>query len=315
MRDSGLTELEAVAAVARVRQFRAAARELGVSRSSLSAAVQSLEARLKTRLFHRTTRSVSLTEAGERFLAEIVPALARIRDAMSAVDGGGAEPAGTLRINASLGAAERVTRRFVVPFLRQNPAVHVDIVTEGRLIDIVRAGFDAGVRVAEDVPRDMVSLRLGLDHRFIVVAAPALVARPPRAPADLASFPCIAVGGASGEVYRWEFARRGRWKPIDVEGPLTLDAPAVIRTAARSGVGLAYLPAWYVAADLRAGRLVQVLADWTPSIGELCLYYPQHRYLPPALAAFVASVRRSRAHRSGLDGRGERGPRRSASTS
>lgn len=296
MRNSGLVEFEAAVAVARTKNFRAAASELGVSRSALSAAIASLEARLDTRLFHRTTRSVSCTEAGERFLAEISPALRRIHDAMGSLDTGSVTPTGTLRLNCSLSAAQQILEPFVLVYTRRHPSVHVDIVTEGRFIDIVVHGFDAGIRFRGDVPRDMVSVPLGVELRFIVVGAPALLEKTgtPTTPADLSGLPCVRTRRAGGEIYRWEFSRRGRNLSVDVDGPITLDAPELIRKAALSGCALAYLPEWLVAADLEAGRLVQVLDAWTPSSGELCLYYPGHRHVPTNLRAFVDVVKTGR---------------------
>ena len=162
MHRSGLTELEAVLAVARRGSFRGAAIELAMSTSALSNAVAGLEARLGVRLFNRTTRSVALSEAGERFVAEVAPALAQIRDAMEAAGDLAATPRGTLRINTSPGAA-LMTAPLVHEYVRRYPQMHVDIVTEGRLIDIVAAGYDAGIRVAGSVPRDMVSVPMGPD--------------------------------------------------------------------------------------------------------------------------------------------------------
>lgn len=293
MRSSGLVELDAVLAVARRRGFRAAALELGVSRTSLSSAVAALETRLGVRLFHRTTRSVSLTEAGERFVAAIEPALASIQGAMEDVTAHREEPSGTLRLNSSLGAAQRVLTPIVVGYLRRHPAMKVDLVTEGRFIDIVREGFDAGIRNSVNVPKDMVSVSLGMPVRFAVVGAPALFRGRalPKKPADLAAYRCIGMRESSGQIYRWEFARRGRKAYVSVEGGLTLDAPLLVREAALAGVGVAYLAEWSVSDDVKAGRLVRVLEDWTPQEGGLALYYPGHRHVPASVRAFVEVIR------------------------
>jgi DNA-binding transcriptional LysR family regulator len=281
----GLPELEAVLAVARTKGFRLAAAELGTSRTALSAQVASVEQRLGVRLFNRTTRSVSLTEAGARFVAEVGPA----KTARATVSG-------TLRINCSIGAAERITAPLVLPFIRRHPGVHVDLVTESRLIDIVAAGFDAGVRLADDVPRDMIAAPLGLEVRFVIAGTPKLLrSGPPIAkPADLLQYPCIRPRRPSGDIYRWELSRRGRHVAMDVRGPLTLDAPTVMRTAVREGVGLAYLPEWFIADELESGELVRVLEDWTPSLGGLCLYHPSAQYVPPALRALLDMIRETR---------------------
>ena len=293
MRSSGLVELEAVAAVAHRRSFRAAAAELGMSRTALSGAVAGLERRLGVPLFHRTTRSVSLTEAGEQFIASVGPALAQIRGAMDAVNTHRATPTGTLRINTSLGAAHRVLAPVVLEYLRRYPEMRVDIVTEGRLVDIVAGGFDAAIRMIESVPRDMIAVPFGMPVRYAVVGSPALFRGKalPKEPADLASFPCICVRETSGATYRWEFVRGRRKASTEVRGALTLDAPTLMHEAALAGAGLAYLAEWSVIDDVKAGRLVRVLADWTPSSGGLALYYPANRHVPAGLRAFVALIR------------------------
>jgi DNA-binding transcriptional LysR family regulator len=290
MRSSGLVELEAVAAVAHRRSFRAAAAELGMSRTALSGAVAGLERRLGVPLFHRTTRSVSLTEAGEQFIASVGPALAQIRGAMDAVNTHRATPTGTLRINTSLGAAHRVLAPVVLEYLRRYPEMRVDIVTEGRL---VAGGFDAAIRMIESVPRDMIAVPFGMPVRYAVVGSPALFRGKalPKEPADLASFPCICVRETSGATYRWEFVRGRRKASTEVRGALTLDAPTLMHEAALAGAGLAYLAEWSVIDDVKAGRLVRVLADWTPSSGGLALYYPANRHVPAGLRAFVALIR------------------------
>jgi DNA-binding transcriptional LysR family regulator len=293
MRSSGLVELEAVAAVAHRRSFRAAAAELGMSRTALSGAVAALERRLGVQLFHRTTRSVSLTEAGEQFIATVEPALSEIREAMDAANTHRATPTGTLRINSSLGAAHRILAPVVLEYLRRYPEMRVDVVTEGRLVDIVAGGFDAAIRMAESVPRDMIAVPFGMPVRFAVVGSPELLRgkASPQKPADLASFPCICVREASGAPYRWEFVRGRKKISAEVRGALTLDAPTLMHEAALAGAGLAYLAEWSVADDVKAGRLVRVLADWTPSSGGLALYYPANRHVPAGLRAFVALIR------------------------
>jgi DNA-binding transcriptional LysR family regulator len=293
MRSSGLVELEAVAAVAHHRSFRAAAVELGMSRTALSSAVAGLEKRLGVQLFHRTTRSVSLTEAGEQFVTTVAPALAEIRAAIDAVNTHRATPTGTLRINSSVGAAHRILAPFVLEYLRRYPEMKVDITTEGRRVDIVAGGFDAAVRMSESVPRDMIAVPLGMPVRYAAIGSPALFrGKPlPRKPADLASFPCICVRESNGAVYRWEFARGGRKVSVDVHGALTLDAPTLMHEAALAGAGVAYLAEWSVIDDVKAGRLVRVLEDWTPSSGGLALYYPAGRHAPAGLRAFVALIR------------------------
>lgn len=289
-----LNELEGILAVARLRSFRAAAAALGVSTSALSHAVAGLESRLGVRLFHRTTRSVATTEAGEAFIAGIAPALMAIRDAMDEAGSSGGMPSGTLRINTSSAAAARCMPLFT-DFMRRCPAVKLDIVSEGRLVDIVAEGFDAGIRLAESLPQDMIAVQIEPSLRYVVVGSPDFLALhgTPLSPADLAAKPCIRMRMPSGAIYRWEFVRQGQASDIDVPGMLTLDQPALIREAARQGLGLGYLAEWHVADDLAQGRLVQVLQGWTPVVEGLCLYYPGRRHVPPALRV-LAELARSR---------------------
>lgn len=290
---SGLTEFEAVLAVAHHGSFRAAAAALEMSTSALSQAVASLEARIGTRLFHRTTRSVRLTEAGERFVADVDPAIASLRGAVERASDQGHAPTGTLRINTSAGAAQRVMGPYLIPYLERYPDVHLDLVTEDRLIDIVREGFDAGFRTADTVPRDMIAVPFGPPVRFAVVGSPAYFARNerPRLPGDLAHHRCIRARMPAGHIYHWEFERRGDIVEIDVEGKLTLDEPQLMLEAARAGLGLTYLAEFHVADDMAAGRLERVLEDWTPPFDRLCLYYPGRRHVPAPLRALIELIR------------------------
>ena len=296
MRSSGLIELDAVLAVARHRGFRAAATELGMSRSALSHAIATLEAKLGVRLFHRTTRSVSLTETGEQFVSGVAPALGQIKEAMERAGSHRETPAGTLRINTSAGAARQMMEPIMFAYLRRYPDMTVDIVTEGRLVDIVVDGFDAGVRLAELVPQDMIAVPLGPDQRFAVVGSPAYFEhRPkPRTPVDLSRHRCIRSRLPSGGIYRWEFERHGEALAIDGEGPLILDEPNLMLAAALAGIGLAYLSEWNVAADLAAGSLVRVLDEWTPPFPGLSLYYPGRRHVPAGLRALIDLIRERR---------------------
>ncbi|MCR6630055.1 MAG: LysR family transcriptional regulator [Magnetospirillum sp.] len=296
----GLTELNAVVAVATHRNFRAAATELGMSPSALSHAVAALEGRLGVRLFHRTTRSVSLSEAGEQFLERVRPALRDIAEAMEVAGDFRHTPAGTLRISASEVGARLVMAPFILDFVRRYPDMHVDLVTDGRLIDITAEGFDAGIRLAEAVPRDMVAVPCSPDQRFVVVGSSAYFGQRPRpqVPTDLLDHPCVRWRLPSGTPYRWEFERRGEKLNLDVRGPLTLDQQPLMIEAALAGLVLAYVKDWAVAGHLAAGRLVSVLDEWTAPFPGLCLYYPRHRHVPAGLRAFVALVREANARRA-----------------
>lgn len=292
-----ILELEAVVAVAANGGFRAAARDLGISSSAVSQAIAALEARLGVRLFNRTTRSVSLSAAGEQFVAEVTPALAGIRNAIDIVDEHRAEPAGTLRINTSLGAARMILTPIVLAYLKRFPAVNVEIATEGALVDINAKGFDAGIRIAEAVPPDMIAISISRTIRSVIVGSPAYFKerKIPLLPSDLNDHECIRARMASGTIYAWEFERRGESLVMDVPGRLILDESELMLRAVRSGAGLAYLTESLVAEDITAGRLVQVLDDWTPSYPGLSLYYPGRRHLPAKLRAFVDLIRESQS--------------------
>src|SRR3984957_18805503 len=254
-------ELEAVVAVARRRGFRAAARELGMSSSALSHAVAALEVRLGVRLFNRTTRSVALSAAGEQFVAEVAPALAAIRAAIERVDEHRAEPAGVLRLNLTLGAARMILAPLVFEYLRRYPQVAVDMVTEAAMVDIVGQGFDAGVRLQEFIPPDMIAVPITGPIRSIVVGSPAYFAgrKRPRTPADLAEHRCIRRRTGSGAIYRWEFEKRGEAVAIDVPGQLILDDNDLMLLAALDGEGLAFVSDISAAKSIEAGLLLPVL--------------------------------------------------------
>jgi DNA-binding transcriptional LysR family regulator len=290
---SGLVELEAVAAIARRGSFRAAAIELGMSPTSLGSAVAGLEKRLGVRLFNRTTRSVSLTEAGEQFLARVAPALAEIQGAFEGVNSHRERPAGTLRLNSSVGAAARLLDPFVLEFLRRYPDMRVEITTEDRLVDVVAEGFDAGIRLMDSVPADMIAVPFGSDLDYVIVGAPSYFAERPRPekPGDLMNHECIRARWPSGGLYRWEFARGGEAFTLDVPGRLTLDEHSLMINAALAGAGLVYLWELPVRAHIAAGRLVPVLKEWTISSSGLCLYYSGRRHVPAGLRAFIDLIR------------------------
>ncbi|GGP22705.1 LysR family transcriptional regulator [Silvimonas iriomotensis] len=301
MQTSGLNELEAVLAVARLRSFRAAATELGVSTSALSHTIAALEARLGVRLFNRTTRSVALTEAGSQFADQIAPALSLIRNAIDTAGNYRDTPSGTLRINTSTGAARGAMPLFL-EFLRRYPDMRLDIVTEGKLIDIVVAGFDAGIRLAETVPQDMIAVPMGGPLSFAVVGSPDYFARnpPPQTPGDLLHHECIRSRLPSGGIYRWEFFRHGEAIVVDVQGQITLDESSLMLAAARAGRGLTYLSDGSVAQDLAEGTLIRVLQDWTPAFPGLCLYYPSRKHLSAGLRALIELIRTSELPLAGL---------------
>jgi DNA-binding transcriptional LysR family regulator len=296
MRASQL-ELEAVVAVARHAGFRVAARELDMSSSALSHAVAALETRLGVRLFNRTTRSVALSPEGEQFVSEVAPALATIRSAMERIDEHRSEPAGMLRLNLTHGAARMILSPLIFEYMHRYPQVSVDLVTEAAMVDIVGQGFDAGVRLEEFVPPDMIAVPITRPIRSIVVGSPGYFARRkrPKTPADLADHRCIRRRTGSGTIYRWEFEKRGEALEIDVPGQLTLDAEEFMLKAALAGEGLAYLSDVTSAEAIEAGLLMPVLEDWSPAYPGLCLYYPSRRNMSARLRALIDLIRQQRS--------------------
>lgn len=288
-----LDDLHTFAVVARWRSFRRAAVELGVSPSALSHTLRVLEARLGVRLLNRTTRSVAPTAAGERLLARLSPALLDIQGALDEINAFRDSPVGSLRINAPRAAAELVLGPLVNRFLQAHPGMQVELVTDDALLDIVAAGFDAGVRFGERLQQDMVAVPLGPPQRFVVVASPAYVAAhgAPPSPRELLQHQCIRVRFPSGAAYSWEFAQGAQRLEMAVDGPLALGDMRLMVDAAESGLGLAYVYSQYAAAGLAAGRLCQVLDDWCPEIPGFFLYYPSRKLLPAGLKAFVAMLR------------------------
>lgn len=284
-----LGDLTAFAAIAAHRSFRKAADELGLSPSTLSHMMSTLERNMGVRLLHRTTRSVSATEAGERLLARLRPVLRDLDLALDEVDVFRARPSGTLRINAGESAARLLLKSAIPTFLARHPEMSIDLVTEGRLVDIVAAGFDAGIRLGEAVPQDMIAVRFGGDVRFLAVAAPDYLAdrEPPRTPDDLKDHACIRVRMPSGKLYRWEFEKHGQELAVAVSGPLILDHIELMTEAAADGMGIAYVPDRSAQPYLETGKLVPVLTDWCPAIPGLFLYYPGHRHVPAGLRAFI----------------------------
>lgn len=294
-----LIELEAVLAIVRCGSFRAAALDLGMSTTAISNAVSKLERELAVRLFNRTTRSVSLTYAGRIFVAQIKPALEDIQKAMDTARSQQETPSGTLRINAFATAAREIMAPLVLSYLQRYPQVHIDIVTEGRLVDIVAAGFDLAVRSAHLVPSDAIAIPLGQKRRIAVAASPAFFENRaiPKVPQDLLSYPCVRGRLPDGALLRWRFQKGGDELQIDVEGPITLDEPSLARIAVTNGVGIGYFMETDIREDIAAGRLVRILEDWTPPLEPLCLYYYNRRNSSAAFQAFIALAREFAAGR------------------
>lgn len=296
-----LVELDAVLAIARRRSFRAAALDLEMSTTALSNAVGKLERQLGVRLFNRTTRSVSLTDAGRDFVERIGPALQDIHDAMNAARSQQEIPSGTLRINAFATAAREILSPLILNFLKLYPQVNIDLVTEGRLVDVVAEGFDFGVRSRDLVPSDMIAVPLGPARRNVVVGSPAYFQThgKPLVPPDLLHHACLRIRLPNGAPYRWQFEKNGQPAQIDVAGPITLDEASLSRIALLEGAGIGYVMESDVRDDLEAGQLEMVLEDWTPQLVPLALYYPGSRHPSAAFKAFIDLARRFSKESSG----------------
>ncbi|MCV9909356.1 LysR family transcriptional regulator [Brucella sp. HL-2] len=284
-------------AVAAHRSFRVAALELNMTPSAISHSIRVLEQRLNVRLFNRTTRSVSLTEAGERLAAKLRPAMASIDEAVQELEGNGPVPSGTVRINASEGAIRLVLQPVLARFLRDYPQVHLDIVSDGRLSDIVADGFDAGIRLAEAVPKDMVAIPVMREVRFAAIASPKYFERRgyPVVPQDLHSHDCIRFRFESGAIYRWEFECQGVVERINVSGPLTLSEQSLMVEAAIDGIGIAFVPDHLATEAVEDGRLRRVLEEWCPAFPGLCLYYSGRRHVSSGLRALIKVLSESRS--------------------
>ena len=289
MADQSLSGLEIFLDVAAHRSFRRAADERGVSPSSLSHAMRSLETQLGVRLLHRTTRSVALTEAGEAFLGRVAPALQEIRAAVEDLGDYREEVSGRVRISAPEEGARLLLTRVIPPLQARHPALSVDLVSQGALVDIVADGFDVGVRLRDSIPLDMVCVPLTPEIRFGPVAAPDYLIRAgrPVTPDDLRQHECIRLRLPSGKPYRWEFERHGEEMRIDVPGRLTLNDNKLMAEAATNGLGIAYLPHLEIHDLLAAGRLVSLLDDWTHPSPGLHLYYPGNRNISLGMRAFI----------------------------
>ncbi|MBZ9719467.1 LysR family transcriptional regulator [Mesorhizobium sp. AD1-1] len=289
-----LNELTAFLAVAREESFTRAAAKLGVSQSALSHMVRALEERLGVRLLTRTTRSVSPTEAGERLLRTVGPRLDEIETELIALSALREKPAGTIRISAGEHAADAVLWPAIAPLLPDYPDIKVEIIVDYGLTDIVAERFDAGVRLGEQVARDMIAVRIGPDMRMAVVGSPTYFAtRPkPRTPQDLTTHNCINLRLPTyGGLYAWEFEKAGRELKVRVEGQLVFNTAALRMNAVLAGLGLAYLPEEQVTAHLANGRLVRVLADWCGPFPGYHLYYPSRRQATPAFSLLVEALR------------------------
>ncbi|WP_269714626.1 LysR family transcriptional regulator [Caulobacter sp. NIBR2454] len=298
MADLDLADLDAFAAVARARSFRGAATLRGVSASSLSEAVRRLEARLDLRLLNRTTRSVTPTEAGERLLSRLAPALAEVAGAVeeaSALHDAG--PAGTLRLNAPTAVARYILPPIALRFMAAYPGVRLEIIAQDDFIDVLAAGYDAGIRYDERMQKDMIALPIGpREQRFVTVASPAYLAAhgAPRHPRELLDHACIRHRFLSGVSPAWEFTNGEETIRIAPQGPLITNSPEMHFAAVEAGLGIAYLFEDMIAPQLASGAVVEVLAEWSERFTGPRLYYHSRRHMPPALRAFIDFIRAER---------------------
>jgi DNA-binding transcriptional LysR family regulator len=294
MQREDLIDLNAFIAIAEERSFTRAAARLGVSQSALSHAIRRLEARLGVRLLSRTTRSVSPTEEGERLLETLLPAFDQIEGKLALLGELRERPAGTIRITAPAHAARTVLWPAALRIMRDYPEVQIEISVDSGMRDIVADRFDAGVRLGEQVARDMIAVRIGPDLRMAAVAAPAYLAGHgvPMTPQDLATHRCLNLRmTTSGGLYAWEFEQPGRELNVRVEGPFAANDAALLASAAVEGLGIAFMLEDYMADDLAAGRLVRVLADWCPPFSGYHLYYPSRRQPKAAFALLIEALR------------------------
>ena len=302
VRQGALDGVEAFLSVSQHRSFRKAAAELGVTPSAISQAVRALEARVGAALFIRTTRSVGLTEAGERFLSRAKPAFEELVAASAVARGLGQRPAGLLRLSVPRAVVPILLERHIASFCQAYPEVEVEIAASEELVDLAAEGFDAGVRLGQFIAADMVAVRLTPPVRFIIVASPAYLARSdrPKRPDDLRHHACVRLRRSSA-LARWSLNDGGRAIEVAVSGPLIANDFPTMLGAALEGVGLAQVPEPIAAGAVAAGKLAIVLESFAPTAPGVFLYYPGHRQIQPKLGAFIDHVksRPSEGHKAG----------------
>jgi DNA-binding transcriptional LysR family regulator len=287
-------DLTAFLAVAREQSFTRAAASLGVSQPALSARIAALEARLGVRLLTRTTRSVSTTQAGERLVQTIAPHFDGIEAALADLSEIRDKPAGRLRITSVEHASQTILVPALSKMLRRYPDIAVEIVNDYGLTDIVADRFDAGIRLGEQVDKDMIAVRIGADFRQVVVAAPSYFRKNgrPETPHELAQHHLIGLRlPTSGGLWSWPFVKKGRELKVRPEGRIAFNTITLALDTALAGLGLAYLPEDVAAPHIGKGRLMQVLADWSVPMSGYHLYYPSRRQQTPAFALLVDALR------------------------
>jgi DNA-binding transcriptional LysR family regulator len=294
IRRGALDGVEAFLAVAQHRSFSKAAAALAVTPSAVSQAIRTLEARISAPLFIRTTRSVGLTEAGQRFLSRARPAFEELVAASEVARDLGQRPAGLLRLAVPRAAVPIVLEPLIASFCQAFPDVEVEIAASEELVDLATGGFDAGVRLGQFIAADMIAVRLTPPFRSIVIGSPAYLARSGRLkhPDDLRQHACLRMRRSGGALALWPLDDHGRAIELAVSGPLIANDYPTLLGAAIEGIGLAQLPAPVAASAIKAGKLVQVLEPYAPMAPGVFLYYPGHRQIMPKLRAFIDHVKR-----------------------
>jgi len=303
MQGNHFSKLSAFVAVAEHRHFSRAAAQLGISPSALTQAIRALEEHLGVRLLNRTTRSVSLTTAGEQLLHHMQPVMGAINDALDAMNSFRDSPRGTLRLSIVRAAAISIIAPLVSAFLREYPDIALEIITDDSEADIIHERIDAGIRVGECIEKDMVAVRIFNEYRMVTVASPEYVAKHPviSTPEDLRAHNCIQRRWTKdGAIHPWEFESSGQRSQVAVGGSFVVNDPNVILQAAIDGVGIANLAEMMVAAAISEGKLVPLLRNWERRMSRLFLYYSSRRQVPAPVQAFIAFMRRHKnAVRSG----------------
>lgn len=294
MTTNKIDDLQAFVAVARDQSFTKAAARLGITPSALSHSMRALEERLGIRLFARTTRNVSPTEAGERLMRSIAPLLDQIAMEVEALGELRDKPAGTIRITCSDDAIELYLRPKLADFLKAYPDITLELFVDYGFTNVVEERFDAGIRLGEAISKDMIAARISPDWRLAVVGSPAYFERcpPPATPQELTNHACVNIRHRpSGAIYAWEFEKDGQEFTVKCDGQLVFNSIMHMMNGAIDGIGLAYVPEALAAPYIADGRLKEILADWCPYFQGFHLYYPNRRQTSPAFAAFVEAIR------------------------
>jgi len=291
-----MNELLAFQQVARHLSFKQAAEELNLTPSTLSHLIRTFEERLKTRLFNRTTRSVSLTEAGQVLFGQVGTILQNLSQAVENLDADDDQPHGRVRISVNEIAAPILLDRLGVEFQQRYPNIDVELMVDNRLIDMVAEGFDLGVRLKDAIPQDMVAVPLVEQFRFVTVASKDYIQRRglPLHPADLLAHNCIGFRFQSGRRYEWAFQRQGERQVVDVKGSLTTNNPGLMMRAVNNGLGIAHYAEPLMRDDTAARELVILLEQWTLDWPGLYLYFPRNRHMPVAVRTVIDALKEPR---------------------